>query len=157
MVFQDTLFFLQDMEMNKPEMKGRYYSVLAKYLWRALIGQSNSSSQSPSTKSSNNRMENSTKQSSGTEGFWVLANKSGRKETVHDLHPQIWQTQKERPSSSLSLDWLENKKACLPGKVLIRWQHKVLNKVYEWWSAEPKRDSNLVAKFHTFWSCRTCG
>ena len=48
------------------------------------------------------RMENSSKQLSGTKRFWVFATKSGIQK-VHYLQPRKWQTQKERACSSLTL------------------------------------------------------
>ena len=48
------------------------------------MGQSKSSSQSPSTRSSKDGSVNFSNRGSETEGFWVLATKSGRKEMVQD-------------------------------------------------------------------------
>ena len=59
MVFWDTLFFLIPVEMKRPSMPGRYCSVWDRYFLKALLRQSKSSSLVTSTKSSKDRIVNS--------------------------------------------------------------------------------------------------
>ena len=78
MVFLDTLFFICDVEIKRLQIVGQYCFVLAKYFRRVQMGRSKSSSMSLPTKSPNDGTVNSSNQGSGTEGFRVLATKSGR-------------------------------------------------------------------------------
>ena len=93
MVFWDTRFFLLVNKMHNLEQSGLYCSVLPRYVLILLMGQSNILSLSPSTKSASDSIVNYSKHGSHTQGFWVLAMKSGRNEKVQDLHPFKWRTQ----------------------------------------------------------------
>ena len=102
MVFQNTHFFLV-IKMNKLEHVGLNCSILLRYLLIDLLGQSNILSLSPSTKATKDGTVNPSKHKLYTEGFWVLATKSGTKEKVQDLQPFEYLMQQERPHSSLTL------------------------------------------------------
>ena len=69
----------------------------------SLMGQSNISSLSPSTKSAKEGMVNYSNLESYSEWFCVLATKSGTKEKIQELKPYKCLGQQERPCSFLTL------------------------------------------------------
>ena len=106
---------------NKLEHVDLNCSILIRYLLIALMGQSNISSASPSTKSAKDGKVNSSMHESYTESFCFLATKSGRKEKVQDLQPLEYLTIGETMQLANPFGRRKNyRKTSFPGQMFIR-------------------------------------